>query len=105
MLNNILDELKLNALVITDPYNMRHVSGFRGGEGALYISATQKVLITDSRYTEQAGKESDFTVIEENRAHNRQPLFLEQRPVCQHMFPLDKESQTKEVLQLSPIPF
>ena len=31
MLNNILDELKLNALVITDPYNMRHVSGFRGG--------------------------------------------------------------------------
>lgn len=26
MLNNILDELKLNALVITDPYNMRHVS-------------------------------------------------------------------------------
>ena len=56
MLNNILDELKLNALVITDPYNMRHVSGFRGGEGALYISATQKVLITDSRYTEQAGK-------------------------------------------------
>ncbi len=77
MLNNILDELKLNALVITDPYNMRHVSGFRGGEGALYISATQKVLITDSRYTEQAGKESDFTVIEENRAHNRQTILKE----------------------------
>ena len=70
MLNAILDELKLNALVITDPYNMRHVSGFRGGEGALYISAAQKVLITDSRYTEQAGKESDFTVIEECRGHN-----------------------------------
>ena len=45
MLNAILDELKLNALVITDPYNMRHVSGFRGGEGALYISAAQKVLM------------------------------------------------------------
>ena len=28
MLNAILDELKMNALVITDPYNMRHVSGF-----------------------------------------------------------------------------
>ena len=77
MLNNILDELKLNALVITDPYNMRHVSGFRGGEGALYISAAQKVLITDSRYTEQAGKESDFTVIEECRAHNRQTILKE----------------------------
>ena len=47
MLNAILI-LKLNTLVITDPYNMRHVSGFRGGEGALYISAAQKVLITDS---------------------------------------------------------
>ena len=77
MLNAILDELKLNALVITDPYNMRHVSGFRGGEGALYISVAQKVLITDSRYTEQAGKESDFTVIEECRAHNRQTILKE----------------------------
>ena len=77
MLNAILDELKLNALVITDPYNMRHVSGFRGGEGALYISAAQKVLITDSRYTEQAGKESDFTVIEECRGHNRHTILKE----------------------------
>ena len=77
MLNAILDELKLKALVITDPYNMRHVSGFRGGEAALYISAAQKVLITDSRYTEQAGKESDFTVIEECRGHNRQTILKE----------------------------
>lgn len=45
MLDKILNELNLNALIITDPYNMRHVSGFRGGEGALYISAAQKVLI------------------------------------------------------------
>lgn len=36
MLNAILDELKLNALVITDPYNMRHVSGFAAAR-ALYI--------------------------------------------------------------------
>ena len=79
MLNAILDELKLNALVITDPYNMRHVSGFRG-EGALYISAAQKVLITDSRYTEQAGKESDFTVIEECRGHNRQTILNNTTP-------------------------
>ena len=42
----------LGGMIITDPYNMRHISGFRGGEGALYISATQQVLITDSRYTE-----------------------------------------------------
>ena len=77
MMDKILNELNLNALIITDPYNMRHVSGFRGGEGALYISAAQKVLITDSRYTEQAAKESNFTVIEECRSHNRQTILKE----------------------------
>lgn len=32
----------LVGMIITDPYNMRHISGFRGGEGALYISATSR---------------------------------------------------------------
>ena len=73
----LLDEKNIDAMLITDPYNMRHISGFRGGEGALYISRTQQVLITDSRYTEQAGKESDFTVIEENMGHKREQILLE----------------------------
>ena len=71
----LLDEKNIDAMLITDPYNMRHLSGFRGGEGALYISRTQQVLITDSRYTEQAGKESDFTVIEENMGHKREHFW------------------------------
>ena len=54
----LLDEKNIDAMLITDPYNMRHISGFRGGEGALYISRTQQVLITDSRYTEQAGRKA-----------------------------------------------
>ena len=64
----------LGGMIITDPYNMRHISGFRGGEGALYISATQQVLITDSRYTEQAEKESDFTIVQEHRGHTREQI-------------------------------
>ena len=71
-MKSIMEELHLDAMVITDPYNMRHISGFRGGEGILYISESQKVLITDSRYTEHAVKESDFTVIEENANHKRE---------------------------------
>lgn len=67
----------LGGMIITDPYNMRHISGFRGGEGALYISATQQVLITDSRYTEQAEKESDFTIVQEHRGHTREQIFVE----------------------------
>lgn len=77
MIEKILDDFNLDALVITDAYNMRHVSGFRGGEGALYISRGQRVLITDSRYTEQAAKESDFTVIEEKREHLREQILKE----------------------------
>ena len=76
-MKSIMEELHLDAMVITDPYNMRHISGFRGGEGILYISESQKVLITDSRYTEQAGKESDFTVIEENANHKREEILIE----------------------------
>ncbi len=57
MLNAILDELKLNALVITDPYNMRHVSGFSWRQGALYFSSPEGADHR-FRYTEQAGKEA-----------------------------------------------
>lgn len=70
-------DFQLDALLITDPYNMRYLSGFRGGEGALYISKTRNVLITDSRYTEQAARESEFEVIEENRDHNRRQILTE----------------------------
>lgn len=77
MLDDILREKSVHALLITDPYNMRHVSGFRGGEGILYISASQRVLITDSRYTEAAGKESNFTVIEESAARKRSDILKE----------------------------
>lgn len=76
-MNGILEELKLDALLITDPYNMRYVSGFRGGEGTLYVSRKHRVLITDSRYTEAAGQESDFTVIECNRNRKTTDILQE----------------------------
>ena len=45
---------------------MRYMSAF-AGEGCLYISKNKKVLITDSRYTEAAGKATSFDVAEEGR--------------------------------------
>ena len=33
---------------------MRYISGFRGGEGMLFLTLDRRVLITDSRYTEAA---------------------------------------------------
>ncbi len=92
----LLDEKKIDALLITDPYNMRHLSGFRGGEGALYISRTQQVLITDSRYTEQASKESSFTVVEENSGHKRAQILREcmEKEGKEHGFSMGYEDES-----------
>lgn len=61
----ILAELKLDAILVTSPYNMRYISGFAGGEGLLYITKDKSILFTDSRYTVQAKKEAKtFSVVE-----------------------------------------
>ncbi len=57
-MNRFLEEHKVDAVVVSDPFNMRHLSGFAGGEGYVYISSKRKVIITDSRYTEAAARES-----------------------------------------------
>ena len=62
----LLNSNDVDAVIITDPYNMRYISAF-AGEGCLYVSKNRKVLITDSRYTEVAGKTSSFDIVEEGR--------------------------------------
>ena len=74
-LQEIQKETGIDALLVTDPYNMRYLSGFRGGEGILYLSGKRSVLITDSRYTEAARQESSFDVLEENQEHRRPELL------------------------------
>src|SRR5205085_2290258 len=49
-----LEEEKLDALYVTDPYNRRYLSGFTGTSGALLITRDEAVLATDFRYWEQA---------------------------------------------------
>ncbi len=56
-----------DAILLTSPHNMRYFSGFSGGEGAVVVSARERIIFTDSRYTEQAEIEaSDFCVVETN---------------------------------------
>lgn len=74
-MDSLLERAGIDALLITDPYNMRYISGFRGGEGILYISRNQHVLITDSRYTEAAANESQFTVAEEKSGNKRADIL------------------------------
>ncbi len=54
-------------IMITDPYNLRYYSGFRGGEGIALLFDEKGYLIVDSRYTEAAKEESEFTVVEFNK--------------------------------------
>ena len=72
LLRNIAAKSDVDLILITDPFSLRYYTGFRGGEGIALVTPASAVLITDSRYTEAAGKESDFEVIEYN---NSNPLF------------------------------
>lgn len=65
-MQNFLNKVGTDAIIISDPYNMRHISGFSGGEGYVYVSGKRKVIITDSRYTEATSKEAKdgFEVIQ-----------------------------------------
>lgn len=75
MYNRLLDETQAQAVLITDPVNMRYISGFKGGEGAVYISKNRSVVITDSRYTEAAAAESDFVIEEETAERKRYEII------------------------------
>ncbi len=48
---------KLDGILITDPYNIRYISGYQG-EGMLFYTAKEQYILTDSRYVEQAAIES-----------------------------------------------
>ncbi len=62
-LNELLK--KADGIVLTSPHNMRYFSGFSGGEGAILITENDKILFTDSRYTEQAQAEAKGFVVKE----------------------------------------
>ncbi|MDP6549942.1 MAG: Xaa-Pro peptidase family protein [Dehalococcoidia bacterium] len=58
-------ERELDAMLISAPENRRYLSGFTGSAGYLFVSAEQAVLVTDSRYTEQAaGQATEYRVIQ-----------------------------------------
>lgn len=58
-LDNILEEEQLDAVLVSNPYNVRYLSRFSGDTAYLYISRKRKVLMTDSRYTTWAKSEAD----------------------------------------------
>ena len=75
----LLETLSTDAFIAvnlegSDPVSLRYLTGFTG-EGSVIVSPTHVVLLTDSRYTEQANGETDKIQIEEGRGWNTQGLF------------------------------
>jgi len=52
-----LDELQLDALFVSEPFNRRYLSGFTGSAGNLLIGRDDATIATDFRYWEQAGQQ------------------------------------------------
>lgn len=66
-LRHSLEKLKLDGIIIDGRENIYYLSGFTGGADArLLITTEETMLFTDSRYTEQAARESPtWTLVEE----------------------------------------
>ncbi|HUK46092.1 MAG TPA: Xaa-Pro peptidase family protein [Terriglobales bacterium] len=52
-----LDEHRLHSLLVSHLPNIRYLCGFTGSAGILIITARDRILITDGRYTQQAKQE------------------------------------------------
>ncbi|RHW38481.1 aminopeptidase P family protein [Lysinibacillus yapensis] len=64
-LRKALTEQNVDALLITNEYNRRYMTGFTGTAGVAIISQNDAVFITDFRYTEQAKKQIEhFRIVQ-----------------------------------------
>jgi Xaa-Pro aminopeptidase len=66
-LRQLMRERKLEALLVTNSYNRRYMSGFTGSSGALVITADKAVLLTDFRYRSQAPQQAVHYQIVEHK--------------------------------------
>ncbi|MSP78700.1 MAG: aminopeptidase P family protein [Dehalococcoidia bacterium] len=58
-----LEELKVDAFLVSTSENRRYVSGFAGSAGFLFVTQTEAVLATDFRYIEQGAQQApDFRI-------------------------------------------
>ena len=63
-LQELMEVQRIDAMLVSSYENGRYLSGYTGGEATLLITPDNRVLYTDSRYTEQAEKEAaEFTVM------------------------------------------
>lgn len=62
----LVDQLErhdVEAFIVSGLWNIRYLSGFTGSNGVILITGNEKLLITDYRYYEQAGQQTDFEIV------------------------------------------
>lgn len=70
-LRSALEELKLEAILLTNAYNRRYITGFTGSAGYVLVTSDRAYLLTDFRYMTQAPQQApDFEVVE----HRPKPM-------------------------------
>ena len=67
LLRALLTEKVVDAVLVTKEENVHYFSGFRGDSTALLVTHERLLLVTDSRYTEQASAEAALYEIVEQR--------------------------------------
>ncbi|MDR6982306.1 Xaa-Pro aminopeptidase/Xaa-Pro dipeptidase [Rheinheimera pacifica] len=68
-LRQMMAQLDYQALLLTEPLNIRYLSGFSGSSASLLLTAERQFLLTDYRYTEQAQAEcAGFDIICRDRS-------------------------------------
>lgn len=78
-LQRILKEEKLDALLVTNPYNLRYISNFTGTTGLALITQEEAFFVTDFRYTQQAADQAEgFEII-----RNVGPIFAEVKKIVE----------------------
>ncbi|WP_050615735.1 M24 family metallopeptidase [Bacillus testis] len=56
-LRETFDQAGIDGILVTNPYNLRYMTGFTGTAGVALLSRDKACFITDFRYTEQAAKQ------------------------------------------------
>jgi Xaa-Pro aminopeptidase len=61
-MNNVRSLIKdkcVDAVIISDRYNVNYISGYMGDTGMLLVTPEKQYVLTDSRYTEIAGRQAE----------------------------------------------
>ena len=64
-LRELMQAHGVEAMLVSKEVNLRYFSGFTGDDSLLLITSARELLLTDSRYVEQAAQETSFEVVEQ----------------------------------------